>query len=181
MHALWPSKSTFRDSPGEMIINIYKDLCIRIITEALFAIAQTRWNWISNNWRLVKRAMKTIIFGRIWWHGKCLLIPEINESSMEYCGLHCWLSCKETACNAGDAGDQSPGPEEPLKDGMAIHPSVLAWRIPWIEEFGGLQSVGLQRVGRDRSDWACTHACERVYTLYIPCVTYIYFYVIYIM
>ena len=35
--------------------------------------------------------------------------------------------------------------EEPLEEGMATHSSVLAWRIPWIEEPGGLQSMGLQR------------------------------------
>ena len=41
---------------------------------------------------------------------------------------------------------------------MAIHSSILAWRIPWIEESGGLQSIGLHRVGHNRSDLACTYA-----------------------
>ena len=36
-----------------------------------------------------------------------------------------------------------------LEEGTTTHPSILAWRIPWTEEPGGLQSVGLQRVGRD--------------------------------
>ena len=44
---------------------------------------------------------------------------------------------------------QSPGWKDPLEKGMATHPSVLAWRIPWTEESGGLQSVGSQRDGRD--------------------------------
>ena len=39
--------------------------------------------------------------------------------------------------------------EGPLEKGMATHSSILAWRIPWTEEPGGLQSVGLQRVGHD--------------------------------
>ena len=39
--------------------------------------------------------------------------------------------------------------EDPLKKGMATHSSILAWRIPWTEEPGGLQSMGLQRVGHD--------------------------------
>ena len=39
--------------------------------------------------------------------------------------------------------------EVPLKKGMAIHSSILAWRIPWTEKPGGLQSVGSQRVGHD--------------------------------
>ena len=43
----------------------------------------------------------------------------------------------------------SPGREDPLADGMAAHSSVLAWRIPWTEEPGGLQSTGSQRVGCD--------------------------------
>ena len=42
---------------------------------------------------------------------------------------------------------QSRGWEDPLEEGMAIHSSFLAWRIPWTEEPGGLQSMGLQRVG----------------------------------
>ena len=40
-------------------------------------------------------------------------------------------------------------PEDPLEEGMATHSSILAWRIPWTEEPGGLQSMGLQRVGHD--------------------------------
>ena len=41
------------------------------------------------------------------------------------------------------------GQEDPLEKEMATHSSTLAWKIPWIEEPGGLQSVGLQRVGHD--------------------------------
>ena len=40
----------------------------------------------------------------------------------------------------------SLGQEDPLKKGLAIHSSVLAWRTPWTEEPGGLQSMGSQRV-----------------------------------
>ena len=39
--------------------------------------------------------------------------------------------------------------EDPLEEGMATHSSILTWRIPWTEELGGLQSIGLQRVGQD--------------------------------
>ena len=42
-----------------------------------------------------------------------------------------------------------PGLEDPLEQEMAPHSSILAWRIPWTEEPGGLQSMGLQRVGDD--------------------------------
>ena len=44
---------------------------------------------------------------------------------------------------------QSLGQEDTLEKGMAIHSSSLAWRIPWTEEPGGLQSLGLQRVRHD--------------------------------
>ena len=39
--------------------------------------------------------------------------------------------------------------EDPLEEGMAIHSSILAWKIPWTEESGGLQFIGSQRVGHD--------------------------------
>ena len=46
---------------------------------------------------------------------------------------------------------RSLGQEDPLEKEMATHSSILAWRIPWTEEPGGLQSMGSQRV---RHDWA---------------------------
>ena len=42
---------------------------------------------------------------------------------------------------------RSLGQEDPLEKGMATHSSILAWRIPWIEEPCGVQSMGSQRVG----------------------------------
>ena len=44
---------------------------------------------------------------------------------------------------------RSLGWEDPLQKGMATHSSILAWRIPWTEEPGGLQSTGSRRVGHD--------------------------------
>ena len=44
---------------------------------------------------------------------------------------------------------QSPGWEDPLEKEMATHSSILAWRTPWTEEPGRLQSRGTQRVGHD--------------------------------
>ena len=44
---------------------------------------------------------------------------------------------------------RSLGQEDPLEEGMATHSSILAWRIPWTEEPGGLQSIGLLSVGHD--------------------------------
>ena len=40
-----------------------------------------------------------------------------------------------------------PGQEDPLEEGMATHSSIFAWRIPWTEESGQVQSMGSQRAG----------------------------------
>ena len=65
---------------------------------------------------------------------------------IEFVGLPWWLrvclQCKRP---------MFLGREDPLEKGMATHSSILAWRIPWTEESGGLQSMWLQRVGHD---WA---------------------------
>ena len=58
-------------------------------------------------------------------------------------------NCKESAFNAEDPG-LIPGWENPLEKGMAAQFSILAWRIPWTEEPGGLKSMRLQRAGHDR-------------------------------
>ena len=55
---------------------------------------------------------------------------------------------KESACSA-EGLVQFLGGEDPLEKEMTTHSSILAWRIPWTEEPGGLQSTGSQRVGRD--------------------------------
>ena len=44
---------------------------------------------------------------------------------------------------------RSLGQEDPLKKEMATHSCILAWKIPWTEEPGGLQSMGSQRIGHD--------------------------------
>ena len=55
---------------------------------------------------------------------------------------------KNPPANGGDVRDMGSilGQEDPLKEGKATHSSILAWKIPWIEEPGGLQSLGLQRI-----------------------------------
>ena len=47
--------------------------------------------------------------------------------------------------------------EDPWEESMTACSSILAWKIPWVEEPGGLQSIGLQRVRHDQRDWACTY------------------------
>ena len=53
---------------------------------------------------------------------------------------------------------RSLGREDALEKGMATHSSILAWRVPWTEESGGLQSTGSHRVGHDWSSLARMHA-----------------------
>ena len=48
-----------------------------------------------------------------------------------------------------ETGVQSLAPEDPLEEGMATHSSILAWRTPWTEELGRLQSTGSQTVGHN--------------------------------
>ena len=61
--------------------------------------------------------------------------------------------------------DQSLGQEDPLEKNLAIHPSVCAWRIPWIEDPGGLQSMGSQRVRHTYLTYqnVHTHTYENAY------------------
>ena len=56
---------------------------------------------------------------------------------------------------------RSLGQEDPLEEDMATHFSILAWRIPWTEETGRLQSMGSQRVG---CDWVTKHICTTWFT-----------------
>ena len=62
------------------------------------------------------------------------------------------LVVKNLPANAGDIETwvQSLGQKDPLEEGMATRSTVLAWRVPWTEELGGLQCMGLQRVRHDR-------------------------------
>ena len=66
---------------------------------------------------------------------------------------------KNPLINAGDIEIQVPslGREDPLEKGMATHPSILTWRIPWIVKPGSLQSIELQRVRHDWSNLAHMH------------------------
>ena len=90
------------------------------------------------------------------------------ESCFEYtwASLPGGASCKEPICQCRRRKRhrqvQSLGREDPLEEGMATYSSP-AWRIPWTEEPGGLQSMGSQRVRHDRSDSARMCACRWVY------------------
>ena len=70
---------------------------------------------------------------------------------------------------------QSLGWEDPLEEGMATHSSILAWRIPWTEEQGGLQSMGLQRFRQYWSHWeqySIWPACGQPFPLKLGSIPY---------
>ena len=60
---------------------------------------------------------------------------------------HAWTPCNLMDCSQ----------EGPLEKGMAVHSSILVWRIPWTEEPGRLQSIGSQRVGHNWATFTHTH------------------------
>ena len=78
-------------------------------------------------------------------------------------GFHLGSHGKAFACNAGDLGS-IPGLGRPLEKEMVIHASILAWKIPWMEKPGSLQSMWWQRVGRDFTFtfilWLCVYSAS---------------------
>ena len=85
------------------------------------------------------------VIGQVY---RCVLLPFLVGGDLHLILSSATIFCEESACPAGDVG-LLPGWEDPLEEGMATHTSILAWRIPWTEEPGGLQSVGSQRVRHD--------------------------------
>ena len=81
-------------------------------------------------------------------------------------GLLRWLSGKESASHEGDTG-LIPGSGRSPREKMADHSSILTWEIPWTEETGGLESMGLQRVGHNLLAIQQQHACIMHYKVYI--------------
>ena len=81
-------------------------------------------------------------------------------------GLPRWLSGKESACQCRRCKRWvwSLGQEDPLEEGMATQSSILAWRIPWTEEPGRLQSIGLQRV-KHYCKQLNIHTCNILFSL----------------
>ena len=78
------------------------------------------------------------------------LFDIFDELAIKFWAPQVALVVKNLFANAGEVRDLgSLGREDPLEEGMATHSSILAWRIPWTEEPGRLQSMGSHRVGQD--------------------------------
>ena len=80
----------------------------------------------------------------IWWFDKCV----------HWEGASLVAQTVKNLPAMWEAWVWSLGQEDPLEKEMATHSSILAWRIPWTEEPGGLQFMGLKRV---RHDWVTKH------------------------
>ena len=78
---------------------------------------------------------------------------------------------KDLLANAGaiEKWVQSLNREDPLEKGMAPHSGILAWRILWTEEPGGLQSMRSQRVEHNWSNLVCTHCVVTWKYMVVPC------------
>ena len=73
-------------------------------------------------------------------------------AALGFCFLFLFLFLAQVVKNLPEMQEtlvRSLGWKDPLEEEMAIHSSILAWRIPWTEELGGLQSMGSQRVRHD--------------------------------
>ena len=74
------------------------------------------------------------------------------------------------------------GWEDLLEKSTATHSSINAWKIPWTEETGRLQSIGSHRVGHNWSNLACMHACLCVFLCIHTCIhAYIQSYILYVI
>ena len=104
------------------------------------------WTWLSN-WTTTRiHYIKTIISSSLW-HCFISLYKGYYHQTLDFPGSS---DGKASAYNVADLGSIH-GWEDPLEKEMATHSSTLAWRIPWMEEPGGLKSMASQRVGHD---WA---------------------------
>ena len=81
----------------------------------------------------------------MWQTGELSFICICSHSPLDFPGS---TDSKVSACNA-ETWVQPPGQEDLLEKEMATHSSILAWKIPWMEEPGRLQSMESQRVGHD--------------------------------
>ena len=88
--------------------------------------------------------------GRCLWHWVCPPSCFSRESCiLDHLGASLGAQMVKKLPAMWETWVQSLGQEDPLEKGMAPHSSILAWRIPWTEESGRLQSMGSQKVGHD--------------------------------
>ena len=79
----------------------------------------------------------------------CKALSSNNEGNCIYPGTSLVAQMVKNPPALQGTSVQSLGRDDPLEKGMVTHPGILAWRIPWTEEPGMLQSMGSQRGGHD--------------------------------
>ena len=90
----------------------------------------------------------TLLFKNLPWM-VIIILKYINVSNQYVIHLKIIAQLVKNLPTMQETWVQSLGQEDPLEEGMATHSSILAWRIPWTEEPGRLQSIGLQTVGHN--------------------------------
>ena len=81
-------------------------------------------------------------------------------------------------CRRHETWVQSLDWQDPLEEEVATHPNILAWRIPWTEEPGRLQSIGSQRARHGWSSLACTHIAFNSEGVLFHCLAFCDFYLV---
>ena len=94
------------------------------------------------------RELWELVMDRDAWHAAIHGVAKSRTRLSDFISLHSFQTVKNLPA-VQETWVQSLGQEDPLEKGMATHSGILAWRIPWTEEPGGLQSVRLQRAGHD--------------------------------
>ena len=138
---------------------IHQDSLITLPTGGLSGL----WSSLRTSGQTVNRNPSQLLFTRSLSQTKATLpLPcmcELLTSTLliihHY--SHNWTSevaqevknLRASAANIRDTG-LIPGSGRSLEEGIAVHPSILAWRIPWTQEPDGLQSIGSQRVGQTK-------------------------------
>ena len=159
-HVLWPKSKKHKI---ETITNSIKTLkMVHIKKKKSLKTKVVRWSIMSllvfciggcGLWKLVQAKIWTrkrwhSMWASAWW-------PQQKIVNFEnYFKLYWVAPVAQTVKNTPawwETWVQSLGWEYPIEEGMATHSSILTWRIPWTEEPGEIQSMGLQRVGHD---WA---------------------------
>ena len=168
---LWPKNKKIKQHPGQR--------CIFLLVKKLYEHASLG-NMVLFKWHR----------GPKWDSGRAPACSLGNLLKIENCmGRRGCFSSGSTAKNPlamQETWVQSLGWEDPPEEDLATHSSVLAWRIPWTEEPGGLQYMRSQRIGHDWSDvaqhlgrdgethswWKC--ACVCVCVLKCVCVDWLH-------
>ena len=104
------------------------------------------------------------------WQATVHVVPRVGHylvtKAHHQSGLSWWLRLQRLCLLMQEIQVPSLGQKDPLEKGMAFHSSILAWRIPWTEEPGRLQSMGSQRVRHDWVTNAYTTAKKNTICLY---------------